>query len=313
MEIEAFLAYWQNIKKCSPRTIRSYRNDLALFQSFMNENNIRRITQVDHKVIADYIEYLRQKPNPRFNRVGLRDASIDRRLACLSSYFEYVRGTGSPKLKNPLKDLTHKWSKNDAPKPVDEVILDQLVYGITNMRDRLLVLLFLATGLRVFEMHQLNLDTITLYVEVDSLGEQRLGGKGEVLGKGKKIRKFFVDDVTAEAFAEYKESRRDENPALFLSERKSRMSVRAMQYTVSSWCKKLGLGHVRIHQFRHSFATRLANAHINSMVLRDLMSHTSLTTTQRYFKLHESTLAQAYFSAMEFVNSTSPVTGGAHQ
>jgi len=79
------------------------------------------------------------------------------------------------------------------------------------------------------------------------------------------------------------------------------MSARAIQHTLTSWCQKLGLPHIYVHRLRYSYATRLANANISSMVLKDLMGHSSLTTTQRYYKLHDTTLARGYFSAMEFL------------
>ena len=70
-------------------------------------------------------------------------------------------------------------------------------------------------------MHQLNRTTITFELEVDPTGQERFGGIGEVIGKGGKRRKFFVDDQTLDLYAEYLATRTDENPALFLSERKN--------------------------------------------------------------------------------------------
>ena len=136
MDFEPFLAYWRTNKNCSPQTIKSYRSDLKMFEAFLHERGIHRLTQVNHAVINNYIEHMQQKPNPRFGRAGHAGSSIARRLAAVSSYIEYVRATSNPKLRNPLRDLTRKWQKNDVPKPVDELTLDQLVEGITDIRDR---------------------------------------------------------------------------------------------------------------------------------------------------------------------------------
>jgi site-specific recombinase XerD len=301
MDFEPFLAHWATNKNVSPRTVRAYRNDLKLFEAFLREGGIRRITQVDHAVINTYIKHMEQKPNPRFHRTGLANSSIARRLAAISSYFEYVRATSNHKLHNPLRDLTRRWTKNDDPKPVDDIILEQLLAGITNLRDRILMTLFVSTGLRVSEMHQINRDTIHFELEIDEQGQEHVRASGEVIGKGNKKRIFFVDELTLELYAEYLASRTDADPALFLSERRQRMSVRAIQYTLDAWCKKLSLSHINVHALRHSYATRLANANISSMLLKDLMGHNSLSTTQHYFKLHDTTLARGYFSAMEFL------------
>lgn len=301
MDFEPFLAHWRTRKNVSPRTINSYRNDLKLFETFLHDRGIRRITQVDHAVIGQYIEHMQKKANPRFGRTGLADSTIARRLASLSSYLEYVRATSNPKLHNPLRDLARRWEKNDDPKAVDDLTLERLLSGITVLRDRVLFSMFIATGLRISEMQQLNRDTIQIELESDDQGNDRILGTGEVTGKGGKRRRFFVDRETLELYAEYLTTRTDDNSALFLSERKQRMSIRAIQYTLTAWCRKLGLPHCHPHQMRHSFATRLANANISSMVLKDLMSHNSLSTTQRYFKLHDTTLARGYFSAMEYL------------
>ncbi len=262
MDFETFLAHWATNKNASPRTIRAYRNDLDLFEDFCHERGIRRITQVDHAVINSYIEHMQSKPNPRFHRTGLADSSIARRLAALSSYFEYVRATSNHKLHNPLRDLTRRWTKNDDPKPVDDITLEKLLAGITNLRDKVLITLFVSTGLRVSEMYQLDRETIHFELETDEQDQEHVRASGEVIGKGNKRRTFFVDEQTLELYAEYMAARTDTNPALFLSERRQRMSVRAIQYTLDIWCKKLGLSHINVHALRHSYATQLANANI---------------------------------------------------
>lgn len=301
MDFEDFLTHWRSTKNCSDQTIRSYRNDLTHFDAFLRERGIRRLTQVNHKIINDYIADMKQRAVPRFGRTGLADSSIARRLAAVSSYFEYVRTTSNPKLRNPLRELTRRWRKNDEPKPVDEMTLENLIAGITVQRDRVLMSLFLATGLRVSEMHQLNRDSVTFESTTDATGVEHIGGTGVVIGKGGKKRRFYVDDQTLKSFAEYLATRTDSHPALFLSERKKRMSVRAIQHTLATWCRRLGLPHVNVHRLRHSFATAMANANISSMVLKDLMGHSTLSTTQRYFKLTDTTLARGYFSAMEYL------------
>ncbi len=305
MDFEPFLNHWRTLKNASPQTIKSYRSDLKLFEAFLHERGIRRITQVDHAVINLYIEHMQQKPNPRFGRVGIADASIARRLAAVSGYMKYLRATTNPKLRTPVSDLIRKWKRNDDPKPVDDIKLDLLTSGITSLRDRFLIVLFLATGLRLSEMRQLDRDTIAIEMEIES---EHAGGTGKVIGKRSKVRTFFVDDQTLVLYAEYLATRTDADPALFLSERKQRMSSRAMEYTLGAWCKRLGLEHINIHRLRHSFATRLANTHIKDMILMDLLGHSSFSTTKNYFKLHDATLAQGYFAAMEFVNQKTPTS-----
>jgi site-specific recombinase XerC len=122
---------------------------------------------------------------------------------------------------------------------------------------------------------------------------------GTVVGKGSKLRTFYVDSSTLPLLAEYLASRSDDNEALFLSERQQRISPRAVQYTLTSWCKKLGLPHLHPHRLRHSFASRLANAHIDHLQLKELMGHSDFNTTLGYFRILEQRTAQGYHAAME--------------
>ena len=119
MDFEPFLAHWKTHKDCSDCTIDAYRSDLKMFQQFLDGIGIRRLNQVDHAIIDTYIKHMEKMLNPRFNRIGLSEASISRRLAAVSSYFAYVRATGNPKLRNPTDDLVRRSPQNDLPKPVE--------------------------------------------------------------------------------------------------------------------------------------------------------------------------------------------------
>jgi|ERR1035438_2302861 site-specific recombinase XerD len=88
-------------------------------------------------------------------------------------------------------------------------------------------------------------------------------------------------------------------PALFISERRQRMSKRAIQDSVSNWCRKLGISPIHVHQFRHQYGTRLANAGLDIMVLKTLTGHQDPRTTGRYFEIYDHTLSREYHAAME--------------
>jgi site-specific recombinase XerD len=287
----------------SPETIKAYHSDLTFFAEFLKGRSLR-LTQVTPTVIANYVEELKSRSNPRFNRTGLSEASINRRIASVSGFFNYVRATSNPKLKNPTLVVMRRKRKQQRPdhtsKAVDDVSLNVLLNGITNPRDQAIVSLFVASGLRLSELHQLNIDTLQEVAEDLENGSTRIWGTGKVVGKGSKERQFFFDDVTVAAIRQYLESRKDGDAALFLSERKQRLSIRAIQEVLETWCARLGLKRLHVHQLRHTFATRLANANIEAMVLKDLMGHSRFETTTRYFKLSEETKARQYFAAMEY-------------
>lgn len=137
-----------------------------------------------------------------------------------------------PELRNPIKDLRRRRRKGRNSKAVDEAVLDQLMSGITVLRDKAMVALYLSTGLRLTELRSLNRYSISFDLRVSAQGVQSVSGSGQVLGKGSKLRRFNIDPETLPLYANYLQSRTDENPALFISERKLRISARAIQYTV---------------------------------------------------------------------------------
>jgi len=198
-----------------------------------------------------------------------------------------------------VKEIRRKNKKRKGSKEIDEQILERLLAGITVPRDKCLIALYLSTGLRLTELIQLNRNSIEFRMRADSRGRQSVMGVGTVVGKGSKERAFYVDSGTLPILAEYLASRTDEQGALFLSERRQRISPRAVQYTLASWCKRLGLPHLHPHRLRHSFASRLANAHIDHLQLKELMGHSDFGTTLGYFRISEQRTAQGYHAAME--------------
>lgn len=301
MNFEPFLNEMASLGKGTPQTIRAYRHDLKLFGDFAAGRSIAEPSQIDRTLIVAYEAWMRDKQNARTGKTGLADTSIARRLSAVSSFLEYCRNH-DPDLRNPLKGKRRKWQKNSKPNPVNEWDLDMLLANITSDRDRVLFTLFAATGLRVSEMQPLNRDSIRIEVERQPDGKVRARGCGEVVGKGGKRRNFYVDHDTLRAYAAYIKSRTDSQPALFISERHQRMSIRAMQERLGHWCRQIGFRHINVHRLRHTYATRLANQNISSMILKDLMGHSSFSTTQKYFKLSDETLARGYFSAMEQIS-----------
>ncbi len=89
---------------------------------------------------------------------------------------------------------------------------------------------------------------------------------------------------------------------MFMSERKQRMSNCAMQERLGYWCREAGVPQVRLHRLRHTYATRLINADMDVLQLKELMGHNSLATTLQYAKIADTTLARGYHAAMEFVD-----------
>jgi site-specific recombinase XerD len=306
MKIDSFIESLSTQTK-SKETLRAYRQDLTRFGAFLKEKGLRT-NQVKQSTIAEFIRHL-EDTKGRTVSDRLAPATIARHLTVISAYYEWLRGDSDVAIRNPVERFKRPKVRNEKPRDVDDGILAKLVDGITDLRDRAIVLLFVYSGLRLSELGQLDKTTITLTKRKQPDGSLQYLGSGQVIGKGSKKRSFLVGAKAMQAVAAYIAQQRmeDDLPALFLSSRKTRLSTRAIQQILDKWCTRLKLSHIHVHQLRHSFATRSVNSGMSEAVLQELLGHASLNTTQRYFRMKPERLSREYFSTMEFVRQFSPV------
>ncbi len=276
----------------SPHTFKAYMSDLLRYGSFLRAHVVADADVFSPRIANQYAQLLRDE--------GKANATIARMLATLSSYCDYLRCEVADSIVNPFHKMPIRRTLkgNMEPKPIDPTLLELLLGSIDDLRDRAMFRMFLSSGLRVSEMRSLNRDSISIIEDVDG-SKRTIVGVGEVLGKGGKKRRFYLDQDAIIVFAEYVTSRQDASVALFISARGTRLSVRGIQYRLDYWCKRFGAPHLNVHRLRHSFATVLANNGIDPTVLRDLLGHSSLITTTRYFKLGDKTVRRRYFAAMQ--------------
>jgi len=302
MKIEAYLKNLST-QTTSVETLRAYRQDLTKYEEFLKLKGLR-VNQAKPGTITDFINHLAVKHGG-----ALAPATVSRRLAVVSAYYEFLRDNSDANITNPVKRVKRPKVNNELFRAVADNVLANLVDGITDVRDKAIVLLFVYSGLRLSELRQLNKDSIISRKRKAPDGAVQYFGSGEVLGKGRKRRQFMVGPTALEALGAYVKAYRteDTNPALFLSERHQRISCRNIQDVVSRWCKKLSISHVHVHQLRHCFATRNVNAGMSATVLQELMGHTNLSTTQRYFRVQPDRLSREYFAAWEFIRDSSPI------
>jgi site-specific recombinase XerD len=302
MNIQGFLTNMAT-QTSSKETLRAYRQDLEKYEAFLRTKGLR-VTQAKPSTVTEFIGHLADARGH-----ALAPATVSRRLSVLSEYYEFLRNNSDGNIRNPVERVKRPKVSNEAFRAVDDNALAILVDGITDVRDKAIVLLFIYSGLRLAELCSLNKDTILSRRRATPDGRVQYFGMGEVTGKGRKRRQFMVGPTALQALGEYIKEHRtnDINPALFLSERRQRISCRSVQNIVNRWCKKLSVSHVHVHQLRHSFATRNVNAGMSAAVLQELMGHSNLSTTQRYFRIQPDRLSREYFAVMEFIRQSSPV------
>jgi integrase/recombinase XerC len=291
------------VRTTSRETRRAYRQGLEKYEAFLRAKGLR-VTDATASTVNEFIACLVARRG-----APLAPATVARYLAVLSGFYEFLGEQSNGTITNPVKRVKRPTVDNDLPRAVADEVLERLIEGMTDKRDRAIVLLFIYSGLRLSELRQLDLTTIASRKHKAADGTVEYFGVGEVMGKGRKRRQFLVGPAALQALADYVNERRKsaKDGPLFLSERKDRISARMIQETVNMWCRKLGLPHIHPHQLRHSYATRNVNAGMSAVVLQELMGHAQLSSTQRYFRVRPERLTREYFAVMEFVRQGSPV------
>ena len=284
LPIENFLNYIRFEKQLSPHTQSNYQRDLNVLQDFCVEQNINTWKQM--------------KPNQmRFFaasafRKGLGPTSIQRRLSACRSFFNYLLVEGVVDI-NPVLDVRAPKAPRRLPKTLDVDEMNQLLNmqgeGLVFLRDKAMLEMLYSSGLRLAELVSLNIESID-YSE----------NLVRVVGKGNKTRVLPVGKQALNALKEWLAVRSDwlkstEEPAIFVSNRGTRISHRNVQQRVKYWAKKQGINHdLHPHQFRHSFASHMLESSSDLRAVQELLGHADISSTQIYTHLDFQHLATIY-------------------
>jgi site-specific recombinase XerD len=291
MNIQGFLDHLR-AHKYSGATISSYALELKKFEHYLHEQKLR-VNQVRRRHIEAYL----RSRDPEFQN---RPASTRRRLAVLGSFYDFVVVMANGRIRNPLEAIRYPRRQPPNPKPLTDKQVNLLMNGVDDPRDKAIIGLLLGSGLRLGEFCALNRDSI----EVEHLPGGDIVGVGRVTGKGNKEREFLVDLPTLKLVQQYLSKRGpDDNPALFLSNRKQRINKRSAQHMFHTWCRRLGLPLLHLHQLRATFATRLNRAGVPTLEISRLLGHATIGTTMAYVKPDARRIRTEFFAAMEQLNS----------
>lgn len=237
----------------SEHTIKAYRITVERALAFC-KLHYKKISTQDLKKFLLHLQ--------REKKCSLR--SIHRHINALRTFYRLFEMDTADKIQLPKVEKT-------LPTFLNFGEMETLLNSIFNTRDLAIVRLLYASGLRVSELIHLDQDSIE-------------GNSIRVLsGKGKKERVVFVDDGTLSLIETYLSERTDEDPALFVNQRGKRLTDRYVEILVKRHAQRAGIKKkVTPHTLRHTFATHLLQNKANIMVIKDLLGHASLSTTQIY-------------------------------
>ncbi len=275
--------------KYSAETIYNYERDLNVFSSFLDESTIE-FDKVDKRAITYYKAYLvsRDRKTSKLGRQVERELdsrSINRMLSALRGYLRYLIDID---YRCPVPPEAVKLTKTGKRHP-QVAELGDLIRLIeapssfesnakTALRNRAMLEVLFATGMRISELCNLNRS------QIDDTG------RIFITGKGRKQRFVYLTERAKRHLDSYLVTRQDDCPALFIpyagrnvAKSKKRISTNYLQDRIKRYREKLKINvPTSAHSLRHGFATYLAEEGANPAALQILLGHESLDTTTRY-------------------------------
>ncbi len=284
-ELNQFLDYLRHERNASPHTISSYKRDLTQLAAYLEEKDIL-LRRLDNVQIRGFMGQLHER--------RLRKSTLARKLAAVRSFLQFcVKKKWLA--ENPARVVATPKQEKLVPSFLSEEEMARFLevpasHRPLDLRDKAVLELFYATGIRLSELVGINVEDISL--------RERLV---RVRGKGKKERLVPFGRAAGDslksylgvrpAFLKYKIG----EPAVFLNYQGERITARSVERIVDKCIRLTALKRkISPHSLRHSFASHLLSRGADLRVIQELLGHESLATTQKYTHLDLGRLMDVY-------------------
>ena len=303
-----FLAYHENIKGQSQRTISEYYLDLRMFLRFIKlmradmpidtrlddipikDVDLFFVESITTSEVFDFLSYLANdrtaNPDAAVPDYGINASSRARKLSAIKSFYKYLTVRTKQLQENPVADLEYPKLRKSLPKYLtmeQSAALLSSVSGPNEKRDYAILMLFLNCGIRRSELVGLNLTDVY---------EDRI----RVMGKGNKERIVYFGSACRKAIDAYLVERNkkvlSDNRALFGSRDNNRISVTAVHRLVKKALLQAGLDSTQFsaHKLRHTAATMMLSGGVDVKTVQEVLGHENLNTTQIYTHIENTEL-----------------------
>ena len=276
-------------RQLSPYTVRNYIGDLVSFFMYLDKRGVQDIDNPDRRLLRGYLAWLIE--------IGYERPSVSRKLTALRQFYRYLKETRGVK-SDQVEFLTAPKLDRRLPGTASLEQLELLLSEpdtrtAAGMRDKALLEVLYASGLRVSEAHGADLGDLNLAAR-----------EIRVIGKGSKQRVALLGEPSVIALEHYLQNGRPalsgkrSGTALYLNKNGNRLSVRGIQLVVKKYALQSGLDpDFHTHTLRHSFATHLLDGGAALRVVQDLLGHASPATTQIYTHVSAESARRVYLAA----------------
>lgn len=301
--IQDFLNNLSVEKNFSDNTLAAYRNDLSQLEEYLRLLASERVfpgespdavvgpqgvdwDSVTKRAIINYVLFIKEKQ--------YAPATVARKVAATKSFFHYCLADGIVR-NDPTASLDSPKVGRSLPRAISVQEIDALLAepakdgSAEGLRDRAMLELLYATGMRVSELVSLNLDDISL-----------AAGYVRCFGKGGKERTIPMHGEAVAALESYIGSARPRligeagEKALFVNHRGTRLTRQGFWLIIKEYAQKAGIGEITPHTLRHSFATHMLANGANLRDVQELLGHANIATTQIYTHLTGEQMRSTY-------------------
>ena len=284
--ISAYENYLTKVKQASANTVFSYMRDIRQFADWLQRNGEIAVLDADQLNISRYLDYLQEQ--------GRSAATVSRSLASLKNFYAYLVSTGFL-VESPVTANIHvERGEKKLPQVLTSAEVDKLLaqpapVDPKGIRDKAMLEVLYATGIRVTELIDLNLDNFT--PELKSIH----------VGTGKKARNIPLYPAALRALNQYLSETRSAmvsdagESALFVNVNGSRMSRQGFWKILKHYQAKAGIDReITPHTLRHSFAVHLIENGADLSSVKELMGHSDISSTQVYTQMINQKIKTVY-------------------
>lgn len=285
--LDEYLAILRLEKNLSVNTIESYKNDITNLIQFLQNYNIDDPQQIKYNHLALFFEFLKE--------AGLASSSASRYHSSLKGFFSYLFQnqyiTENPVEKIPSPKLSKKLPQVLSINEIESILAQPDVKSKLGLRDKALLEMFYACGIRVSEL--INIKISGLYFKEEII---------RVFGKGSKERLVPIGSSAIMWVTEYLklsrpllEKRNKSENYLFLNTRGTKLSRMGIWKIVDRYVKEAKIDkEVHPHTFRHSFATHLLEGGADLRAVQEMLGHADISTTQIYTHIDRDYIKQVH-------------------